>query len=288
MKSMTGYGNYELSQKDFTTNVEIKSYNNKFLDINLNLPHYLAELEIDIRNKVAEFVQRGRVDVYIKYRDLNQETILNIDEKALKTYSQTLNKIKKTAKIKTRLSLEYLLSFDDILKIERKNDIDLIRKRIFPALDKALADYEETRIIEGKSIKKDILEKLDTIKTNVGKITSHATGLEIKIKENIETRFKEFNLETQDNNRIYEEIAMLLMKYSINEELSRLEAHLKSFYKDLEKGLPNAKKLDFLCQELNREINTIGSKSMIVEINQAVVEVKESIDMIREQLRNAE
>ncbi|MBN2651780.1 MAG: YicC family protein [Spirochaetales bacterium] len=288
MKSMTGYGFSEIFDQQYICSVEIKSYNNKFLDINLNLPHFLSGLEMEVRKSISERVKRGRVDVFVKFKNLNENIVLNLDKNALVSYSKILKKMRKLAKVKTPVNLEHLLQFDDIIKSDKKTDLDLVKSRFFPILDGAIDEFEKSREVEGLTIKSDIQQKIALIQNHVDLIESKAVELDAKIKNDLKTRFDELEIDSIDNSRIYEETAVFLVKYSINEEISRMKAHLASFSRTLEENNPIGKKLDFICQEFNREINTIGSKSILIELNQSVIEVKDCIEMIREQLRNAE
>jgi uncharacterized protein (TIGR00255 family) len=160
---------------------------------------------------------------------------------------------------------------------------------IEPVLREAAAAFQTERTREGKHTEQDILSEISAIESALQTITAHIPGLESAIKENIKARFKEITGEgIIDENRILAETALLLMKYTVSEEISRLSSHLAEFRTETSRNERPGKKLDFLCQEINREINTIGSKSAILEVSRAVVEMKECLENVREQLRNVE
>jgi len=159
---------------------------------------------------------------------------------------------------------------------------------IEPVLTEAATVFRAERIREGKHTEEDILNSISKIESTLQTVATHLPALESSIKENIKARFKEISGGEIDENRILAETAILLMKYTVSEEISRLGSHLGEFRAETAKNDRPGKKLDFLCQEINREINTIGSKSVILEVSRAVVEMKEALENVREQLRNVE
>jgi uncharacterized protein (TIGR00255 family) len=177
---------------------------------------------------------------------------------------------------------------DGVLEIDNKRDEELYWNTIEPVLKEAVLAFQEERIREGKQTGEDILNSIGKIETALQTVAAHASDLENSIKENIASRFRELAIAAIDESRILAETAILLMKYTISEEISRISSHLAEFRTETAKNERPGKKLDFLCQEINREINTIGSKSTILAVNRAVVEMKESIENVREQLRNIE
>ena len=288
MKSMTGYGYAEHQDEKIHVILEMKSYNNRYLDIIINQPVFLNALEPDIRRYISENAGRGRVEIYLKIRELEEDIVFHIDKSAAASYAESLRELSEAAGLNETITLEHLLSFEGLLKTEKKRDIDEYRDRVMPLLEDCFKQWDESRKKEGIETAADIKNNLELIYEAVRLFESRAGEMEENIRNNIRTKFSEVLGDQIDEQRVYAETAVLLVKYSINEEIVRLKGHLDSFAAIAESGEAVGKKLDFLCQEINREVNTIGSKSFILEINQKVVEVKDALENIREQLRNVE
>ena len=288
MKSMTGYGYAEHQDEKIHLILEMKSYNNRYLDIIINQPVFLNALEPDIRRYISENAGRGRVEIYLKIRELEEDIVFHIDKSAAASYAESLRELSEAAGLNETITLEHLLSFEGLLKTEKKRDIDEYRDRVMPLLEDCFKQWDESRKKEGIETAADIKNNLELIYEAVRLFESRAGEMEENIRNNIRTKFSEVLGDQIDEQRVYAETAVLLVKYSINEEIVRLKGHLDSFSAIAESGEAVGKKLDFLCQEINREVNTIGSKSFILEINQKVVEVKDALENIREQLRNVE
>jgi uncharacterized protein (TIGR00255 family) len=177
---------------------------------------------------------------------------------------------------------------EGVLEMEKDRDTDQLLGRIEPLLRKALARFEAEKIREGEHTQADILGRLAEIEASLGIVSSHRDVMDEKLKETVKTKFEELLGNNIDENRVLAETAALLIKYTISEELSRLDAHVREFKAELGRNEGSGKKLDFLCQEINREINTIGSKASVVEVSLEVVNMKNALENIREQLRNVE
>lgn len=291
MKSMTGYGYGEYQDDRVQLSLELKSYNNRYLDVLVNLPAALSPLEQRIRDFVASNTVRGRIEVYLKLRELQENAEVHVDRGAVKGYLSALSELSELSGARGDIDLPLLLQLDGILTVDRRRDIEEYWKLIEPVLHDTFREFDASRLREGSSTREDILRQLARVSEQVDVIGGLAPRLEEQIKGSLRDRFKEMLGDAADENRIYAEAAVLLVRYSINEELVRMKTHLSSFKDTLEQagdGRGVGKKLDFICQELNREINTTGSKSTIVEINQCGIEVKDALENIREQLRNVE
>ena len=288
MKSMTGYGSAEYQDEKIHFILEIKSYNNRYLDIIINQPVFLNPIEPEIRKYIGDNAERGRVEIYLKIRELEEDVVFHIDKHAASEYADSLRALCEAVGIDEEINLAHLLSFEGLLKSEKKRDIDEYRKKIFPLLETCLVQWDESRLREGKETAEDINANLAVIYDAAELFKARAGEMEDNIRTNIKTRFAEVLGNEADEQRIMTETAVLLVKYSINEEIVRLKGHLDSFKAAAESGNAVGKKLDFICQEINREVNTIGSKSFIMELNQRVIQVKDSLENIREQLRNIE
>jgi uncharacterized protein (TIGR00255 family) len=288
MISMTGFGHAERLDERFSAVVEIKSYNNRYLDINVTMPGILSSLEARIRDVVGGTARRGRVDVYIRIRELDEDLTVTVDRGALRGYLAALAELQSEAGIDDPVTLSHLLRFDNVLRTERDIDQDRYWNVLEPLLKAALDEWQSSRVGEGTRLRADILAQLDSIETCVRGFESHAAEIETHIKQGLRERFQEVLGNDVDESRVLNEVAVQLTRFSINEEIIRLRAHLESFREITDAGGAVGKKLDFLCQELNREINTTGSKSIIVDVNQLVVDAKDALENIREQLRNVE
>lgn len=288
MKSMTGYGYSEYQDDKIHIILEMKSYNNRYLDIIINQPVFLNALEPEIRKYIGGNAERGRVELYLKVRELSEELVFHLDKSAAASYAGTLRELTAAAGLDDNINLSHLLSFEGILKTEKKRDIDEYRSKIIPLLEDCFQQWDETRVKEGLETATDIKSNLSILYEAVELFKSRADEMEDNIKNNIRTKFADVLGDELGEQRVLAETAVLLVKYSINEEIVRLKGHLDSFSSAADSGGAVGKKLDFICQEINREVNTIGSKSFIMEINQRVVEVKDALENIREQLRNVE
>ena len=288
MISMTGYGYKEIESDDMNCSVEIKSYNNRYLDFSFNLPPFLGSVEQEIKALLSEKIKRGRIEISIRLRELNEDISIHVDDAVLKSYSDILARCSEVSGIESPVTLDTLIKMDGVLKTVKNRDIEKIWDIIRPVLNDAAAAFYESRAKEGQTTELDINRQLGVLENSYNKISTFADKIESKLKEDVTARFNQVLSGEVDEQRVLTEIASLLVKYSINEELSRLSGHIEAFKSILKKDAPVGKKLDFLCQEINREVNTIGSKSMILEVNQCVVDMKDALENIREQLRNVE
>ncbi len=288
MTSMTGYSYEEKSLEQATVSVEIKSVNSRFLDLTINLPPYLNPLESYFRAKITEKVLRGKVDVYIRIRELESDTEVTADTSAAVAYMDAIKKIAEATGFADDVSLGLIISQPGVLNVNKKYDVDKYKAMIDPVFDAALTKFNADRVREGENMKRDLLQKLEKLSECAKFFTEWQPKMEQYFKEQITTKFRELLEDKADENRIMTETAAMLVKYTINEEIVRLDSHLKALNAEIENNPAPGRKLDFICQEINREINTIGSKNQIVEVGQAVIEAKDALENIREQIRNIE
>ncbi|HUX20518.1 MAG TPA: YicC/YloC family endoribonuclease [Spirochaetia bacterium] len=288
MKSMTGYGYVEYRNEAVHLVMELKSYNNRFLDLAMSLPPYLNRLEPRMREFLATKISRGRVELYVRVTELEEELDVIVDRKAVMNYVRVLRDLADTAGIAPDIGLDHLLSLEGVLKTERNPDIDAYWKLVEPHLQGLIDDFETTRAREGETTEADIRDNLELISRKIEVIEGYSAELETQIKNGLKTRFLEMLGDGVDESRIMAETAVMLVKSAIAEEVVRMRSHIGHFREIMDRPQPVGKKLDFICQELGREINTIGSKSTIMEVNQSVIEVKDALEKIREQLRNVE
>jgi uncharacterized protein (TIGR00255 family) len=289
MKSMTGFGHGEVHDEERHITVDLKSFNNRYLDIQVNVPATVTQLEPKLREYLGERVSRGRVELTVRARELQEEITVLLDRRAAETYVTILQELAEVAGFgKEGVRLEHLLSMEGVLKTERNRDVDTFHAAMQPALEEATTMFEASRQREGEATRQDIQEKLVALRGLQASIARRAPELEQSITQNVQRRFHEVLGDQADENRVLAEVAVLLARFDVNEELVRLTTHFDHFESLLDSDDTVGKKLDFLCQEINREVNTIGSKSVLVEINRDVVDMKDALEKIREQLRNVE
>jgi len=293
MVSMTGYAYREKTGQDFSVTVEIKGCNSRYLEISVNLPPWLSPLESKIREQISSSCGRGKVDVFIRIREYNVPININVNKNAAKSYYEVFQMLANELALEEKPTLSLLLGMDNqltgsIVEIEKNRDEQRYWNEIEPLFTEAIKIFCVEREREGTQTEGNIFTNLGKLTDSLNKITSFIPIIENTLKENIKTRFEELLGNKIDENRILAETASLLIKYTISEEISRLVVHLSEFVKESQNNPRPGKKLDFLCQEINREINTIGSKSAIIEVSSEVVIMKEALENIREQLRNIE
>jgi uncharacterized protein (TIGR00255 family) len=288
MTSMTGFACKEWANENISISVQIKGYNNRFLEIYVNTPHWLPQLEQKVRDIISGVCGRGKVEAAIRVKETNAPLNVCVNENAANAYMRAISGLASNLGINEKLSITALINMEGVLDIEKSHDDARYWSLIEPVLREAAGVFQAERIREGKHTEEDILNSISRIEASLQTVTAHLPALESSIKENIKARFKEIAGGDIDENRVLAETAILLMKYTVSEEISRLSSHLGEFRAETAKNDRPGKKLDFLCQEINREINTIGSKSAIVEVSMAVVGMKEALENVREQLRNVE
>jgi uncharacterized protein (TIGR00255 family) len=285
---MTGYGYKERQDRELSLSVEIRSYNNRFLEISVFLPSYLSALEPAVREYIGSRCRRGKVELSVRLKEHNADIAVTVNQAAVRAYGEAIGVLAGTLGIDEKPSLGILMDMEGVLEIEKTRNDERYWALIEPVLKEALEQFDAGRIREGKHTEEDILSHIAVLESSMELICSHAPDLERSIRENLKSRFSELLGDQIDENRILAETAVLLMKYTISEEISRLASHLGEFRAEIARNPAPGKKLDFLCQEINREINTIGSKTPVLEVSRAVVTMKDALENVREQLRNVE
>jgi uncharacterized protein (TIGR00255 family) len=288
MISMTGFGHGEQRGARFTVVVELRSYNNRFLEVSVNLSYSLKQLEPRVREFLSARIQRGKVECYLSVTELEEQSEVHVDHARVRTYLAALEELRRTAGIRGRPGLAHIAGLEGVLKTVSRRDPDELWAEALPVLERVFAEFEASRSAEGRKTAEDIKRSAAEVRERIAAIEARVPQIEAKIKEGLRARFKELLGEGIDESRILAETALQLMRSDVNEEVQRMKAHLESLDEALRKPGPQGKRLDFICQELGREINTIGSKSMMLEVDQAVIAVKDSLEKIREQVRNVE
>lgn len=289
MNSMTGYGFSEYLCEEYQLAVEIKTYNNRYLDIACSLPPLFNAFEMALNEKIKSSLQRGRVEVYVRLKTLSNNYEIRIDEAALREYVKAFKKLEALTKIKSKLRLADLIKLEGLLVPVYTNDAAKYGEVLFSLFEEALSEVALMRSQEGLTAQQDVVNMGKRLLQGLEVVKSLAGELEKRLKEELFLKMEELLGDKGfKEDRILQEVALLVNKATINEEIVRLEAHLKALFKLVEEEGPVGKKLDFLAQELNREVNTIGSKNIILEISQEIVAMKEAVENIREQVRNVE
>ena len=290
MTSMTGYAYEEKNYESAVISVEIKSVNSRFLDLTVNLPPYLNPLESYFRGKITEKVFRGKVDVYIRVKELESNPDITVDEGAVKAYSEAVKKVIKASGFETdsKSALDFILSQPGVIVSNHSYDMEKYKALIEPVFDSVLEKFNADREREGENMKRDLQEKLEKLLKCARFFTEWQPKMEEMFKEQITTKFRELLEDKADENRIMTETAAMLVKYTINEEIVRLKSHIEAMRSELANNPTPGKKLDFICQEMNREINTRGSKNQFAEVGAMGITAKDSLENIREQSKNVE
>jgi len=288
MKSMTGYAFRELTAGDVTVSVEIKSYNSRFLDLSVNIPYWLSRIENRLREYASTRILRGKVELTVKLKERTANLVVSSDPEAAKAYMGAVSEIALALGHTEKIPLSLIVGQEGVLKTERVLDMDAYWGKIEPVLAEAFGEFDRARESEGKALQSDIESMIARIQKTADTVSVWIPEMERIFKENIRTRFAEITGNAVDEQRILQETAALMVKYTINEEIVRLRAHLASLKRELAENPAPGRKADFICQEINREVNTIGSKNQILEVGQAVIDAKDALENIREQMRNIE
>lgn len=289
MYSMTGYGGADQMYDHHRINVNIRSLNSKFADVRIKIPSELADMEIQLRQSVLETLIRGKVDIQITIEGMNEEDHLcEIDENIFARYYQQLESLRKSFDLDQQNVISALINLPGVLRIKEVTADEGLKKAIFEVFQTALRELNEHRRSEGEALKK-------ALDQSVRKITENHAGVKMLERERmalIRERLQhllqqEIEPEKIDNGRFEQELIYYLDKLDIHEEMVRLDQHCAFFLEEMNSAeMSMGKKLNFIAQEIGREINTIGAKASHAGIQQLVVEMKNELDKIREQLAN--
>lgn len=289
MNSMTGYGFKETIVENTQISVEIKSVNNRFLDLNVNIPSFLNPLESKIRKIVSSKIVRGKIDLTIRVKDMNSTAKVNPDPAAALMYRDAIAKVSEALGYSAAsIPLSLIVSQDGVLNITHEYDAEVYWSKIEPVFNEVFEQFVSDREREGENLKVDLLKKLDILDNCASFFKEWQPKMEQKFREQITTRFNELLGDSADQNRIMTEVASMMIKYTINEEIIRLHSHLSAMRNEFLQNPIPGKRIDFICQEANREINTIGSKNQFTEVGEMVINAKDALENIREQSKNVE
>ncbi len=292
IRSMTGFGRgmYSTEEREYT--IEIKSVNHKYTDINVRLPYVLSFLEEKIKKEVLKNVARGKIDINVTFvNNSNLGKKISINKPLAKEYIEELRKIKEENNIIDDISIMKIAKLPDILNITQDNNEETLWEELNKALQEAIKNLLEGKEAEGRKLSEDMLQRLENINNHILDISQYSTGLIEQYVVKLKDRIKEImQTDLIDESRISQEVVLYADKTSIEEEITRLKSHITQFKELLqsESVKKTGKRLDFIIQEMNREINTIGSKSNCLEITNLVIELKTELEDVREQVQNIE
>lgn len=292
IRSMTGFGHGEVSNdKNQKVTVEMKSVNHRYCDISLKLPKKLAMFEANIRNIMKEYASSGKIDIYVSYEDLSETAVsLHYNQAMAEEYMQVFKKMQEDFNIETKITAEALAKYPEVVTIEEvQQDEEVWWELLEAALRQAAEKFVETRTIEGANLKRDLLGKLDQMAADVAFIEERSPQIIAEYRSKLEEKVKEFLEDsTIEENRIAAEVTLYADKIAVDEEIVRLQSHISSMTDVLESDESIGRKLDFMAQEMNREANTILSKSSDVDLADHAIELKTNVEKVREQIQNIE
>ena len=290
-RSMTGFGRFEVSKDDRKVSVEMKSVNHRYLELGIKLPRKLNFLENNLRNEIKKYINRGKVDVFVTYENLGEgDECIRYNKALAQEYFECYKQISEDLNIENDVKTSYIMRSPDVVKIENaEDDEEIIEQLVIEAIDGASQKLVETREAEGERLKADLLLKLDGMIRNVEFITKKSPVIVEEYKEKITTKIHELLEDAQiDEARIAQEVTIFADKVCVDEELVRLDSHIKAMKEDLENGGTIGRRLDFIAQEMNREANTTLSKTTDAEISDRAIMLKTEIEKVREQIQNIE
>ena len=289
--SMTGYGRVQnvLNGREIT--IEIKSVNHRYFEYSSRLPRTVAYLDDAIKKAMAETISRGKVEVNLSLQNISaKDTIISVNKDIARGYYEALSKLAEELNISNDIKISNLARFNDIFSNIKNNESEeIINGDVLSTLQETINIFLEMRNVEGEAIKKDLLNKIGELEQETEIIEKKAIDRASIYYDKLYKKMQTILSDTQiDENRILQEAAIYADKVSIDEEIVRLKSHFEQCKSMLEASSPIGKKLDFLIQEMNREINTIGSKANDLQITDTVINVKSGIEKIREQIQNIE
>ena len=291
IKSMTGFGRCEVTEGNRKYTVEIKSVNHRYLDVNIKMPKSLNFFESTIRTLLKEYMERGKVDLYITYEDFSEERFsLKYNEELAGEYLAHLKEMAKKFELEDDIRVSTLSRYPDVFTMEQ---VEVDEQELWAGLEKAIRgaceQFVESRITEGDHLKADLIAKLDNMLSYVDFIEERSPIIMKDYRERLENKVKELLEDKQiDDSRIATEATIFADKICVDEETVRLRSHIKSTKTALEAGGSIGRKLDFIAQEMNREANTILSKANDLEISDTGINLKTDIEKVREQIQNIE
>ena len=291
IKSMTGYGGAKGSAEGLSVSIELKSVNNRYLDVSVKLPRTMLFAEEPIKAAVGRHISRGKVDVFVTVdQSASDDMEVRVNEPLLKGYIEALSAAAEKFGLQNDMTVMSLCRLPDVLSTDRREiDSSALMTGITEILERALTEYDAMRLREGEKLRDDVLARLETISRLTGVVEEYAPKTVAEYRARLEQKLQEVLATANiDESRVLTEAAIFADKIAVDEETVRLRSHISQLRGLTNGESPAGRKMDFLIQELNREANTIGSKCQNADIAHVVVELKAEIEKIREQIQNVE
>ena len=291
IKSMTGFGRYEVSEADHKFTVEMKAVNHRYLDMNIKIPRKLNFFESSIRGLLRQYIERGKVDVYITYEDYTENTVcVRYNRDVAAAYMKYLTQMAEEFSLENDIRVSALSRYPEVFTMEEQGPDE---KELWKGLEKTLRgaaeNFVQTRIAEGANLRDDLVGKLDRMLVHVDFISERSPLIISRYKEKLREKIQELLEDTRvEEPRILTEVTIFADKVCVDEELVRLRSHISQTKEALAAGGSVGRKLDFIAQEMNREANTILSKTTDLDISGCAIELKTEIEKVREQIQNIE
>ena len=288
---MTGFGRCEVSENDRKFTVEMKSVNHRYLDVNIKMPKKLNFFESAIRALLKDYIQRGKVDVFITYEDMTENNVsIKYNKDIAGEYLKYLREMAEEFGLDDDIRVSTLSRYPEVLTMEEQTiDEEGIWKTLEKAIKGAAEGFVETRIKEGENLRIDLISKLDGMLSHVDFIQERSPQIIAEYKQKLEDKVKDLLADVKvDENRLLMEVTIFADKVCVDEEIVRLKSHIETTKATLQAGGSMGRKLDFIAQEMNREANTILSKANDLEISNRAIELKTEIEKVREQIQNIE
>lgn len=293
LKSMTGYGRSEFVDENYDLSFEMKAVNHKFLDIQVKLPYFLNFCEEDIKKIVRKKLSRGRVDIFIRGKQKFSEnnSALDVNYELASAYFEAYKSISTKLGIDASVGIGHIVRNDNVVEVKTSEiDEEYLKNNVLESVEKAVDELVSMRIVEGENLNKDLLDNLSAFENNLENIIERKEDVLNNQIDRLKSKLNEFcgELSESEVNRLNLEVIFYTDKLDISEEITRLNSHIQNFKKFLNLESQVGKKIEFLLQEMNREINTIASKSNNYAISTYVIEMKVIIEKLREQIQNVE
>ena len=291
IKSMTGFGRAELIDEEKKITVEMKSVNHRYLDVNMRMPKKFSVFEASIRSLLKEYIQRGKVDVFITCEDYTQSRVsVKYNREIAQQYLGYLQEMSRDFQLSGEINAALLSRYPEVLTMEEQTeDEEILWSGLKEALEGAFGQFVETRVLEGSHLKEDILQKLSGMESLVEQVEARSPQIVAEYRAKLEEKVKELLADAQvEESRIAAEVILFADKICTDEEVVRLKSHIAHMRNTLEESEGIGRKLDFIAQEMNREANTILSKANDLEVSNYAIGLKTEIEKIREQIQNIE
>lgn len=291
IKSMTGFGRYEIAEEERKITVEMKSVNHRYLDVSIKMPKKLSFFETAIRSELKNYIQRGKVDVFITYEDFTESNIcVKYNKEVAAEYVKYLEQMQKDFSLDNDIRVSTLSRYPEVFSMEEQTvDEEELWKLLEKAIKGTVEGFVASRIKEGENLRDDLVAKLDGMLEHVDYIEKRSPEIITEYRQKLEDKVKELLGDAQvDEGRLLMEVTIFADKVCVDEELVRLRSHIEMTKDNLIQGGSIGRKLDFIAQEMNREANTILSKTNNLEISNHAIELKTEIEKVREQIQNIE